>query len=437
MKRLIIGIILLLTATTISAQRGIYALPEPYGDVVNISSTITRTRAGRILMSNTLTDTVTLFDLDRTIMAEFAIGLNPNGVAIVPDNRRAVAVSESSLAIISLETNEVIAGYEIEGLPFGIVADDTYAYISLQEADEVIAVNLDDGTIVTRIPTPDSPSGLAKWGDFLYVTHFWTGEFSLIYLPTNEVVRTIQPNHRGSLFAGVEINPINGIAYLTMSIANNSDNSTAGNRIIPMLYEVDLRLMIVIRSINLAAADRNVNMPYAVRQPANRSRLYIAHAGSNSVSVLNLDTGEADNHFETGTNPRGMVFNRDFTLIYTADNGDAGVSVFDTRFFSLMDQIPASTVAIDPQEQIGTRLFNTANDTRLSVNGLMSCASCHQAGQSDGRVWTGNTTPPASEFSTIEAGWLNEHMMNLQGGSGFTIEGIDMDALITFLQVAE
>lgn len=436
-KRLIIGIILLLITTTISAQRGIYSLPEPYGDVVSVSSTITRTRAGRILMSNTLTDTVTLFDLDRTIMAEFAIGLNPNGVAIVPDNRRAVAVSESSLAIISLETNELIAGYEIEGLPFGIVADLSYAYISLRETDEIIVVDLEDGTIVKRIATPDSPAGLAKWGDFLYVTHFWTGEFSLIYLPMDEVVRTIQPNRRGSLFASVEINPINGIAYLPMSIANDSDNTTAGNRIIPMLYEVDLRLMSVIRSISLVAADQNVNMPYAVRQPSNRSRLYIAHAGSNSVSVLNLDTGEADNHFETGTNPRGIVFNSDFTLIYTADNVDAGVSVFDTRFFGLTDQIPASTVAIDPQEQIGTRLFNSATDTRLSSNGLISCASCHQAGQSDGRVWTSNITPPASQFSTIEANWLNEHMRTLQGGSGFAVEGIDMDALITFLQVEQ
>ena len=433
MKHLIAWSSLFLLITTVSAQRGIYSLPEPYGDVVTISSTITRTGAGRILMSNTLTDTVTLFDLDRTIMAEFAIGLNPNGVAIVPDNRRAVAVSESSLAVISLESNELIAGYEIEGLPFGIVADETFAYISLQETDEVIVVNLEDGTIETRITTPDSPSGLAKWGDFLYVTHFWTGEFSLIYLPTAEVVRTIRPNPQGSLFASVEINPINGIAYLAQSIANDSDDSTAGNRIIPMLYEVDLRLMAVIRSINLASADRNVNMPYAVRQPSNRRRLYVAHAGSNSVSVLNLDTGEADNHFETGSNPDGMVFSRDFTLIYTADNLDAGVSVFDTRFFGLVDQIPASTVSIDPQEQIGTRLFNTALDAQLSSNGLISCASCHHAGQSDGRFWTDNITPLASRFSNIDADWLNDHIETLQGGTGFAREGIDMDALIAYL----
>ena len=434
MKHFSICLIMFFLVSSISAQRGIYDLPEPYGDVVTISSTIARTRAGRILVSNTLTDTVTLLNLDRSIQAEFAIGSNPNGVAIVPDNLRAVVVSESSLAVISLETSELLAGYELEGHPFGVVADSDFAYVSLQSADEIAIINLETGQVESRIDTPPAPSGLAKWGDYLYVTHFWTGEFSLIYLPTGDVVRTIQPNPQGSLFASVEINPIDGIAYLPQSIANESERATEGNRIIPMLYEVDLRLMSVTRSINLASADRNVNIPYAVRQPSNRTRLYIAHAGSDSVTVLNLDTAAADNHFETGTNPRGLVFNGDYTQIYTQDNVDAGVSLFDTRFFGLTDQIPTSAIAIDPQEQIASRLFYTAIDERLSNNGLMSCASCHWAGNSDGRIWLGNETPPAEDYNSVTADWVNQHIEELQGGSGFTPDGIDMSALIRFLQ---
>ncbi|MEM9954769.1 MAG: hypothetical protein AAF846_24400 [Chloroflexota bacterium] len=433
MKQIVICLLLLASTSIVIAQRGIYSLPEPFGDVVIISSPITRTGAGRIFASNTLTDTITLFDLDRSILAEFAIGDNPSSVAIVPDNRRAVAISETSLAVINLDTNELLAGYEIEGHPYGIVADNDFAYISLRALDEVIAVSLEDGTISNRISTLDAPAALAKWGDFLYVTHFWSGEFSLIYLPTAEVVRTIQPNPQGSLAASIEINPINGIAYLPQTIANTDENATEGNRIIPMLYEVDLSLMTVTRSINLAAADRNVNIPIAVRQPSNRSRLYVAHSGSSSVTVLNLDTGEADAHFETGNNPHGLVFSRDFTQVYSQDNTDATVSLFDTRFFGLADQIPLSDRALDPLEQIGTRLFNTAMDDRLSNNGLMSCASCHWSGDSDGREWLGQQTPDASQFDDIDADWLNQHIADLQGGSGFDPEGIDMDALLTYL----
>ncbi|MGB7339814.1 MAG: hypothetical protein WBC91_13045 [Phototrophicaceae bacterium] len=437
MKRLLLWLILLLSVSTVSAQRGVYSLPEPYGDIVMISSTITRTGAGRIFASNTLTDTVTLFDLDRSILAEFAIGSNPKGVAIVPDNRRALAVSDSSLAVINLDTNELSAGYDIEGYPVGIVSDNEFAYISLQEANEVIVVNLEDGAITTRIPTPNSPSGLAKWGDFLYVTHFWTGEFSLIYLPTAQVVRTIQPNLQGSLAASVEINPINGLAYLPQTIANTDEDATSGNRMIPMLYEIDLALMAVTRSINLSAADQNINLPIAVRQPSNRSRLYIAQAGSQSVTVLNLDTGEADAHFETGNNPRGIVFSRDFTQVYIQDNADASVSLFDTLFFGLTDQFPLSTMEIDPLEQIGTRLFYTATDTRLSNNGLMRCASCHWAGRSDGRIWSGTATPAGQDFTSLDRDWLNQHIATLQGGTGFAIDSLDMDALISYLEQYE
>ena len=437
MKRLFSWLILICIVSTVSAQRGIYALPDPYADTLSISSTIARTRAGRILASNTLTDTVTLLDLDRSIQAEFAIGDNPNGVSIAPNGLRAVAVSESSLAVINLETAELEVGFELEGHPFGVIAEADVAYVSLQSANEIAIVNLETGRIESRISTPPAPSGLAKWGDYLYVTHFWTGEFSLIYLPTQEVVRTIQPNPQGSLFASIEINPIDGIAYLPQSIANTSDTATEGNRIIPMLYEVDLRLMTVTRSINLAAADRNVNIPYAVRQPSNRSRLYIAHAGSNSVTVLNLDTATADNHFETGANPRGLIFNSDYTQIYTQDNVDAVVSLFDTRFFGLTDQIPISTTAIDPQEQIASRLFNTATDESLSNNGLMSCASCHWNQQSDGRTWLGAITPSARDYNPVDAEWLNQHIDTLQAGTGFNPDGIDMSALISFLQVSD
>ena len=45
--------------------------------------------------------------------------------------------------------------------------------------------------VIGDIPTPPLPTGLAIWGDFLYVTHFWSGQVSLIYLPMRQVVETV------------------------------------------------------------------------------------------------------------------------------------------------------------------------------------------------------------------------------------------------------
>lgn len=433
MKRLFIWLVVLLSVSSISAQGGLYDIPQPFAEDVYLSSTIASTRAGRLLVSNPLTDTVTLLDLDRSIQAEFDIGANPNGVAIVPDNLRAVAVSDTSLAVIDLDSSTIIGTYDLAGQPFGVVADEELAYISLQASNEVVIVDLANGRVQERITMPPAPSGLAKWGDFLYVTHFWSGELSLIYLPTAELARTIQVHPQGTLFAAIEINPIDGLAYLPQSIANTAENATEANRMIPMLYEVNLRTMAVTRRINLAAADRNLSIPYAVRQSTNRSRVYITHAGSNSVTVLNLDTETADNHFETGANPRGLIFSNDFVRIFTQDALDTTVSVFDTRFFALEDQIPSSAMLVDPQTQIASRLFYDAIDERLSSNGLITCASCHWEGQSDGRVWLAAETPILDD-AIVEADWLNTHIAMLQGGSGIDVDSIDMDALIIFLQ---
>jgi len=192
--------------------------------------------------------------------------------------------------------------------------------------------------------------------------------------------------------------------------------------------------MQVLKTINLAAADRNVSIPFAVRQPTNRSRLYITNAGSNSVTILNLDKDVADNHFETGASPRGIVFSRDFLRIYVQDAIDSTVSVVDTRFFGLEDQIPSHTEAIPPAIQVGGRLFNSATDSSMSKNGLIACASCHWDKQSDKRDWFDTETPSLANVDAVDKDWLNQHIIDMQGGEGLAIDSLDMTLLVNFLK---
>jgi DNA-binding beta-propeller fold protein YncE len=428
----IITIITLFAAITLAQAQRLYEIPAPFTDTPYTSGTMTLTRLGRIISTNPFVNRLTVIGLDRTIEAAFDIGNNPRGVSITPDNLRVLAVSEGKLTVIALEDNTIAATYRIGGEPYAVVADDETAYVSLRDSNEVVAVNLATGRVSARFPTPDSPAALALWGDFLYVTHLWTGELSLIYLPVGEVVRTIQPHPQATLALSIEIDPINGRAFLPMSIANT--DGRLANRIIPMLYIVDLENMQIVESINLVTADRPVNIPSAVAQPSNRSRLYIAYAGSNDVTVLNLDTGTADNHFDAGANPRAFRFNGDFTRIYVQDAVDGTISQFDTNFFALEDQIPAHTEVLDGQMQIGARLFNTAIDPRMSANRLLSCASCHYDGLSDGRTWGIVATPLLAEMESFDAEAINTHIQTVQGGTGLSIEGVDMTALIHYLQ---
>lgn len=432
MKRLMIWAWLMVLAGTAFAQAGIYDIPPAFTADVMLSSQIAITRAGRIFVTNPLAQTVSLLDLDRSIQAEFAMNGDPRSVAIVPDNERGLALSTQQMLVIDLNSNAILGNYDLSGRAFGVVADEQFAYISLQANNEIVVLNLDDGRIQQRIPTPPHPSGLAKWGDFLYVTHFWSGELSLIYLPTADLVRTVQVHPQGTLFAALEINTVEGIAYLPQSIANTSASATTGNRLIPMLYEMDLSTMAVTRTINLAAADRNLSIPYAVRQSSNRTRLYITAAASGSITVLNLNTLAAEQHIEIGSSPRGLVFTSDYLRLISPDSFYGTVSIIDTRFFSVQDQVSSTDNRLDVQTQLGNQLFYNARDARLSDNGLIACASCHWDRQADGRMWQGQPTI-ALDAVTITAETLNQHIADLQGGTGLLPDSIDMDAILAFL----
>ncbi|MDQ7033868.1 MAG: hypothetical protein Q9P01_03235 [Anaerolineae bacterium] len=282
----IMTIIILFTLITVAQAQRLYDIPAPFAETPSTSGTMTLTRLGRIISSNPFVHRLSIIGLDRTIEAEFDIGQNPRGVVITPDNLRVLAVSDGTLTIISLQDNTVSASYRIGGEPYGVVANNETAYVSLRDSDEVIAVNLESGRITERFPTPANPTALALWGDFLYVTHFWTGEFSLIYLPIGEVVRTIQLHPQATLAQSIEIDPISGRAFLPMTIANTTGR--LANRLIPMLYVVDLENLQVEESINLVVADRPVNMPFAVVQPSNRSRLYISPTRVAMMSLFSI-----------------------------------------------------------------------------------------------------------------------------------------------------
>jgi hypothetical protein len=120
--------------------------------------------------------------------------------------------------------------------------------------------------------------------------------------------------------------------------------------------------------------------------------------------------------------------------VFVQDAVDGTVSVVDTNFFGLEDQIPAHLRGVDPQIQIGARLFNSSVDPGLSANRLISCASCHYEGLSDGRTWGVVTTPVLAERDTFDAITINAHIQTVQGGTGLEVGSVEMAALMAYLQ---
>jgi len=124
--------------------------------------------------------------------------------------------------------------------------------------------------------------------------------------------------------------------------------------------------------------------------------LFVALETSREVAVV-----DANNHTEffrinVGRAPRGLAVSADGYVLYVHNFMDRSVSAYDLH--PLVDQgrweapllatlQSVATEKLSPSVLIGKQFFYDARDTRLAREGYMSCASCHNDGGHDGRVW--------------------------------------------------
>lgn len=399
----ILFIILLISVgivQTSSAQTGddrpLYALPpatvRPF-----TSGSIALAEDGRTLIAaNMLNDTVSIIDAGgRSVLAEISVGRDPRSVALTPDNTRALVTNrgDGSLSVIDMAAREVIATYPVGLQPYAVVArSNNTAYVSIAGTNEIVHIDLSGGAILARLDVPDSPAGLALWGDFLYVTHLWNGQLSLVYLPRWTLARTVMTGADTSLSQAVAIDPARGLAYVPQSRSNAANPAlTYDTAIFPVVNVLRLNDMFLLREsrFGLDTLDRPVNMPFAATYDATRNWLFVVNAGSDDLSVIDLSTRTTRGHVRVGANPRGIALSRDASIAYVHNMIDGSVTFVDTRTLQSTDVLPISDLTIPIDAFIGAQLFHSANDPRMSRDGWLSCASCHFDGESDGRVWAG------------------------------------------------
>jgi YVTN family beta-propeller protein len=380
----------------------LYALPDARTNRAYTSSTIALDNDGRIMAAaNFLNSTVSLITAATPIvpqgrvLAEIAVGGDPRAVAITPDGTQALVTSrrDSTLTVIDIASRAVSAVIPLGGAwAYGVVAgDNALAYVSLQGSDEIAAVDLRAQQVIWRLSVPPYPSGLMLWGDFLYVTHFWSGDVSLIYLPTRLVAQTARIGGGLGVAQAIEPDISRGLAYLPAT-RSNPDNLalTYDTTVFPVVNVINLRDLSPARRerIALDTADRPVNTPFAAALDRFGGRLYVANSGSNSISVIDLNSGRVRANLPARGSPRGVLLNRDNSFLYVHAALDGIITTYATNDFRVVDRLPISDLTISTDILIGAELFHSAN-APMSVPGWVSCANCHFDGMSDGRVWMG------------------------------------------------
>lgn len=427
----------------------LYVLPGANVRVAS-SSTVDLAPNGRILAAaNMLNDTISLVDMSaRSLLAEIPVESDPRAVAFSPDGSVLLVVNRAAgtLSVVSVAEQAVIATHPLGTMPYAVVTGtQDRAYVSLLAEDAVIEINYRTGEVLRRFSVPDAPMGLTLWDSLLYVTHFWSGEVSLVYLPQAALVRTISPAPDASLAPTLAINRRTQRAYLphSRSLAGNPV-ATFDSLVLPLVSTLDLRDLAVLRRDRLAldVIDRPVNMPFAVAIDEGRNRAYVVNAGSSDLSVIDLDDARLEAHVTLGVNPRGVRLSLDNSFVYVHNVIDGSITILLASSLQVDEVLPISDLRVPVSVLIGAELFHTAADPRVSA-GRASCASCHFDGMSDGRVWrdfegvSRNTPLLWDILATPPYNWSGDHadllfvegkMRSIQLGTGLDV--VD-DALVT------
>lgn len=446
----------------------------------------------RLWVVNPDNNSVSAFDVvTRVRYAEIAVGTNPRALAFAPDGRLWVCNHESAtISIIDPATKAVVKTVALQGgaRPFGIVFDSVSAsaWVALEALGRVVRLSASTAVQMGMVDAggPVRHLSLAADGTRLYATRFITprvpgeesatpvltgsgGQVVVIKTSTLAVERTIllnpstaadtETSARGlpNYLGAAAISP-DGLSAWVPSKQDNIQRGTLRDGL-PLNHETTVRA--IVSRIDLATqaehqASRididNAGMPSAAAYDPWGMYLFTALEASREVAILDAWTHQEIIRFPTGRAPQGLVLSPDGLTLYVQNFMDRTVSVHDVSAIirgGVAAPIMRSTLLMITTEALaakvlqGKKLFYDAQDPRLALQEYMSCASCHNDGGHDGRVWdmTGfgeglrNTITLKGHGSHGSLHWsgnfdqvqdFENQIRNFAGGSGLITSGM-------------
>jgi YVTN family beta-propeller protein len=396
------------------------------------SSTIAVTSDGqRLLTANRDSGSLTVIDTARNaVISEVPVCSEPETVAVA--QRAFVACADGILAAIDMASARVLARRDF-GVPlFGVITEGALLYVTSPAAGRLFVADAATLDVTQSMALADQPRGLALSGGRLYLTHFTSGALTIINPATNAVVKTIVTGLDHNLSQSITIAA--GRAFLPQTRSNSGNPALLfDTTVFPVVSVIDLAREENLQRerVSIDIADRPVNMPLDAIITTS-GKMYVANAGSDDVSVIDMARGVAVAHPQVGSNPRGMTIAPDERFVYVNNTLSGTVSVIDTTTDQIAGEIIVTSIPLPPAVLNGKRLFHTSNRTDLGKDRWISCATCHFDGGADGRTWffrdgPRNTTALFGVSETLPMHWsgdldelqdVESTVRNIQAGSG-------------------
>ena len=387
------------------------------------SSPVAVSPDGRFVAAvNPDSDSITLINADTLeVLAEIPVGNDPRSISITPDSKQAVVTNHGSalISVVDFDTYEEIAQYPVGYMPYGVVTDGVHAFVSDYGNGTISIINLETGTLVRRIPVEAFPSGLAlsENGERLFVTHFFSGRVTVIDRIHSTVQETLSTGSDTNLSQFIAITPDGKKAYIPQTRSNTTNLAPLfDTTVFPVVNVIDTESlkMLVPERITLDTADKPVNMPFSVALSPSGETLYLANAGSNDVSVIDLKTNRGIANIPVGSNPRGIAIAPNGSRVYVNNVLDGVLSVIDAKTLRVSHRVVLTEIPLGQSLLQGKRIFNSAAAPSITTDNWISCATCHFDGTMDTRTWRGfpdgprNTPSLQGVRETLPSHWSGD-----------------------------
>ncbi|MQF48755.1 hypothetical protein FIM08_02485 [SAR202 cluster bacterium AC-647-N09_OGT_505m] len=377
------------------------------------SSAVAVSPDGKLVATvNPDSDSITLVDASTlAVLAEIPVGDNPRTMSFTPDSKTVVVANHGSATLSKVNLNQTVevTKYSVGSMPYGVVTDGVHVFVTEFASGTVSIIDLMTGELLNRIPVDAFPTGLAlsRDGKRLLVTHFFTGRLTVIDQQATVVLGTISAGSDTNLSQSVVLGVDGSLAYAPQTRFNVGNTARLfDTTVFPVvnLLDIDNLKLLPRNRITLDTADEPVNMPFSVALSPDEKTLYVANAGSDDVSVIDLNTNQGLAHISVGSNPRGIAVSPDGSNVYVNNVLDGNLSVIDTDTLTVTNLVTITNIPLSPTLLEGKKIFNSAASPSLTTDHWISCATCHFDGMMDGRTWMGFPDGPRNTPSLFGVG---------------------------------
>ena len=427
--------------TALTFTQAIYAPVSGTARPTHSSNVTIENRAAanaRVWLVNQDNDSVSVFDaVTLAKLAEVTVGTAPRSVAVAPDGRLwVVNKGGASISVISPGTLAVVQTMALPraSMPFGVAfaPNGSAAFVTLEATGQLLKLNASTGAILGTLAVGANPRHLSitAASDRVLVSRFISpplpgegtasvqtnlggGEVVVVNATSLSAERTIMLQHsdrpdstaqgRGipNYLAAAVISPDGASAW----VPSKQDNVRRGSLRDGLNLDFQNTVRAITSRIDLtsAAEDAAARIDHdnaglgsaAVFHPTG-AYLFVALQTSRSIAVVDPVSRIEIIRFDAGRAPDGLAISADGLRLYVNNFMDRTLGVFDlTRLVNFGETtVPTAatltSVATDKLTATvlkGKQFFYDARDTRLARDAYMSCASCHNDGGQDGRVW--------------------------------------------------